>query len=423
MGKPLTFPDSIEVPARVLEIIQQLEDAGYEAWCVGGAVRDALLENPHADFDVATSATPETVQSLFRHTVPVGIKFGTVGVLDPDRVLHEVTTFRRDVSTDGRHAEVEFGVSLEEDLARRDFTINAIAYHPLRREWRDPHAGRQDIDRHIVRAVGEPTQRFREDYLRILRALRFAARFGFQVDASTWRAARAEVAGLRGLSAERVRDEWYKGLRTARSINRLVREWVQVGAAGIWIPELITPSRGGEVEAGRWRRLVDGGAVEIASDTGEIDRGAVRDPVVLTVLLCLDPVAVLRRFRASNSEIYRATAMMAGPLEPAGGDEVSVRRWMAAVGEAADDLAQLWTLRQGTPWPWDSVMRRIQERGDPLTRADLAVTGTDLTEAGIAPGPTLGECLETLLIAVVEDPSRNTREQLLSLAREAVRLP
>ncbi|HSM15452.1 MAG TPA: CCA tRNA nucleotidyltransferase, partial [Gemmatimonadales bacterium] len=290
MGEPLTFPDSIEVPARVLEIIQQLEDAGYEAWCVGGAVRDALLENPHADFDVATSATPDTVQSLFRHTVPVGIKFGTVGVLDPDRVLHEVTTFRRDVRTDGRHAEVEFGVSLEEDLARRDFTINAIAYHPLRREWRDPHAGRQDIDRHIVRAVGEPTQRFREDYLRILRALRFAARFGFQVDASTWRAARAEVAGLRGLSAERVRDEWYKGLRTARSINRLVREWVQVGAAGIWIPELITPSRGGEVEAGRWRRLVDGGAVEVASDTGEIDRGAVRDPVVLTVLLCLDPV-------------------------------------------------------------------------------------------------------------------------------------
>lgn len=416
----MTFPDSITVPTSVVEIVQRLEDAGYEAWCVGGAIRDALLDNPHTDFDIATSALPDTVTSLFRHTVPVGIKHGTVGVLDPDRVRHEVTTFRRDVRTDGRHAEVEFGATLEEDLARRDFTINAIAYHPLRQEWRDPHAGQEDLERHLIRAVGDAADRFREDYLRILRALRFAARFGFQIEAFTWRAARAEIASVRDLSAERVRDEWYKGLRTTKSITRFVKEWIRVGAAEIWLPELIPPPKGEVSETGRWRRLGGSDTVEVAPESTEIERGNVRDPVVLTVLLCLDPVAVFRRLKASNSEIQRATAMMAGPLQPDGADEVSVRRWMAAVGDGADDLAQVWILRHKAPWPWKALMQRVRDRGDPLTRADLAVTGNDLTEAGIAPGPTLGECLETLLAAVVEDPSRNTREELLALARESV---
>jgi tRNA nucleotidyltransferase (CCA-adding enzyme) len=413
----MTFPDSIEVPRSVVQIVQQLEDAGHEAWCVGGALRDALLGDAHSDFDIATSAHPDTVMSLFAHTVPVGIKYGTVGVLDPDRVLHEVTTFRRDVRTDGRHAEVEYGATLDEDLARRDFTINAIAYHPLRREWRDPHAGQEDLDRHLVRAVGDAGDRFREDRLRILRALRFAARFGFQIEAFTWRAARAEVAGIRELSAERVRDEWYKGLRSVKSISRFVKEWIRVGAADIWLPELIPPPKGEVSDTGRWRRVGGSDPVEVAPESSEIERGDVRDPVVLTVLLCLDPVAVFRRLKASNSEIQRATAMMAGPSEPGGADEISVRRWMASVGEAANDLAKVWSLRHKAPWPWEALMLGIRTRGDPLTRADLAVTGDDLTEAGIAPGPTLGECIETLLAAVIEDPSRNTREELLALAR------
>jgi tRNA nucleotidyltransferase (CCA-adding enzyme) len=196
------------LPDEVLEIARTLESAGYEAWCVGGALRDALLGHPHSDYDFATSATPAQVMTLFRHTAPVGEKYGTVGVLDRRRVLHEVTTFRRDVTTDGRHAVVAYGVSLDEDLARRDFTINAIAYHPLRREWHDPFGGRSDLDRRIVRAVGDPTQRFREDYLRILRCLRFAARCGFAIEPATWAAAVEAGPGLAQLSAERVRDEW-----------------------------------------------------------------------------------------------------------------------------------------------------------------------------------------------------------------------
>src|SRR5215217_3074679 len=176
----LTPPDAI------LELARTLERAGHETWCVGGAVRDALLGHAGLDWDLATAARPEEVRRLFRHTVPVGIQFGTIGVLDRDRRMHEVTTFRRDVQTDGRHAVVEFGATLEEDLARRDFTINAIAYSPTRDELRDPFGGREDLGRGLIRAVGDPFDRMREDRLRALRAIRFAGRFEFAVDTPTW---------------------------------------------------------------------------------------------------------------------------------------------------------------------------------------------------------------------------------------------
>ncbi len=148
--------EPILIPEEVLEIARALERAGFEAWCVGGALRDTLLGQVQSDFDIATSAKPSEVQRIFPRTVPIGIRFGTVGVLDRRRQLHEVTTFRRDVETDGRHAVVQYGVSLEDDLARRDFTINALAYHPLRAEWRDPFNGRDDIERRLIRAVGDP---------------------------------------------------------------------------------------------------------------------------------------------------------------------------------------------------------------------------------------------------------------------------
>src|SRR5512132_1390857 len=140
----------------VLEIARRLEAAGFAAWCVGGAIRDALLGGHPLDWDLATPATPEEVRQLFgrRRTIPVGIEFGTVSILDDAGVPHEITTFRHDVKTDGRHAVVEFGASLEEDLARRDFTINAIAYRPHTHELRDPFGGRADIERGRVRAVG-----------------------------------------------------------------------------------------------------------------------------------------------------------------------------------------------------------------------------------------------------------------------------
>lgn len=391
---------SPEVPAAVVEIARVLEAAGHEAWCVGGALRDAILARPHADFDLATSAVPDEVQKLFRRTVPVGVRFGTVGVLDAAGALHEVTTFRRDVDTDGRHAEVSYGVSLEEDLARRDFTVNALAFHPLRGEWRDPFGGAADLARGVIRAVGEPAARFREDFLRVLRALRFAARLDFEIDPATWEAALEAAPGLTRLSAERVRDEWERGLETARSLERFVRLWHEVGAAAVLLPELL-PFHAPAAQA-----------------VFHNDRGPGRDSILLTALLCDSPAVVLQRLRASNAEIARAGAIARGPAAPSSAEPVAVRRWMAAVGPAADDLLEAWQLKSGTAAPWAGAVSGIRERGEPLSRTDLAVTGNDLVAAGMAPGPALGQLIDRLVELVLDDPSLNRRETLLARARE-----
>ena len=404
----MSLPPTITIPEDVLEIARTLEGAGFEAWCVGGALRDTLLNEPNSDFDVATSATPEQVKGLFKHTVPVGEQFGTIAVRTHRR-FHEVTTFRKDVSTDGRRAVVAFGVSLEEDLARRDFTINALAYHPLRGEWRDPFQGEADLQRQLVRAVGEPEVRFREDYLRILRALRFAARFAFAIEPATWSAAMATADGLAGLSAERVRDEWFKSLRTARSVAVLVQLWWDSGAAAAWLPELLNPA---DRTASK-----DRAAALLARLEARRAAPLSRDPVLLTALLCRDPVAVLARLKASRAEIARAAAIITGPAEPEGTNPVSVRRWLAAVGDAADDLSTTWQLRHGIAPDWAPVVRGIRERREPLSRKELAISGDDLIAAGMAPSPALGAILDQLVGQVVDDPSLNTRETLLARAR------
>ncbi|MEP7327124.1 MAG: CCA tRNA nucleotidyltransferase [Gemmatimonadota bacterium] len=398
----MELPDSLNVPPETVQIVSRLEEAGFEAWCVGGALRDALLNAPEADFDIATSATPEQVQQIFRRTVPVGIQFGTVGVLDEKRRLHEVTTFRRDVTTDGRRAVVAYGVSIEEDLARRDFTINALAYHPLRQEWRDPFDGRIDLARRKIKAVGEPLLRFQEDYLRILRCARFAGLLEFTVVQSTWEAAVAAAPGLRMLSAERVRDEWFKSLNSTRSLDRLCGLWSRIGAAPIWIPELLTTEE---------REKID-----ILHNPRE--RDVPRDPVLLTALLCHHPVAVLTRLKASNAEIARAEALEQSPATPASADPVDVRRWLAQVGDSWRDLAELWRLRRGN-WPlWASTGEVILQRGEPVKIRDLAITGEDLIAAGFEQGPRLGRILQQLLTQVIEDPGLNTPETLLRMAKE-----
>ena len=285
------LPARLEIPAAVLAIATTLQEAGHDTWCVGGAVRDALSGAPQSDFDLATAATPDQVQALFKRTVPVGIEFGTVGVFGDDKVLHEVTTFRHDVTTDGRRAVVKWGASIDEDLARRDFTFNAIAYHPLRHEWRDPFGGATDLlEKKEVRAVGKAEERFREDFLRILRGVRFAARFQFCVEAGTWQAMTAEAPGMAGLSAERVRDEWFKTLRTARSLVWATKLWRPLIAKTGWMPELG------------------------ADDPPEPPVGVHRDPVLITVMLAgAGAVPLLTRLRCSNADIARAAGAVQGP--------------------------------------------------------------------------------------------------------------
>ena len=234
--------ERLQPPATVLEIARTLIRAGYESWFVGGAVRDALLGHPNLDWDLATAATPQQVQRLFRRTVPVGIEFGTVGVLDEAGVMHEVTTFRRDVQTDGRHAVVEFGANLDEDLARRDFTINAIAYGPDSRELYDPFHGRSDLEHRLVRAVGIAADRMREDRLRALRAIRFSARFRFVIEPGTWRAIVDSAPHLGRLSMERVQQEIEKTMTQVDLPGGAFRIWRDSGAFEALVPSLATLS-------------------------------------------------------------------------------------------------------------------------------------------------------------------------------------
>ncbi|XWV16357.1 MAG: CCA tRNA nucleotidyltransferase [Gemmatimonas sp.] len=201
-------------------------------------MRDALLGLAHLDWDLATSATPQQVRRLFKRTVPVGIEFGTIGVLDRDGRMHEVTTFRHDVQTDGRHAIVQFGASLDEDLARRDFTINAIAYDPIAKVLRDPFEGRGDLSRRLVRAVGTADERMREDRLRALRAIRFAARFDFEIAPETWAAIVDSAPHLTRLSPERVKQELDKTMEQVLRPSVALTRWRESGAFTALIPVL-----------------------------------------------------------------------------------------------------------------------------------------------------------------------------------------
>ena len=390
---PVTFPDRLQVPPEVLRIAGRLEQAGYETWCVGGAIRDALLRLENQDFDLTTAAPPDEVRRLFKRTVPVGVEHGTVAVLDKDGRPHEVTTFRKDIVTDGRHAVVQFGVSLMDDLARRDFTINAIAYHPTRHEWRDPFAGAADLEHKLIRAVGDPNWRFQEDYLRILRALRFSARFEFRIHRTTLEAAKANVSGLAQLSAERVRDEWFKGIKTAKRVSKLLALWLDVGAARIWLPEIRSP----------------GGSSSTAAAVDALPR----DPVLVTAYLASDPASLLTRLRCSNREIERGRAIARWREQfPDPTHLPAVRRWLSDVGEIAADLLLLPPARARAPLR--KVVEAIRAAEDPLTLADLAVSGDDLIAAGVRPGPDVGETLARLLGEVLEDPQRNTKAYLLS---------
>ena len=211
-------------PKAVGWIARTLEDAGFETWAVGGAVRDALLGVESVDWDLATRARPEQVRSLFPRTVPVGVEHGTIGVLARDGTMYDVTTFRRDVETHGRHATVEFADRLDDDLSRRDFTINSVAWHPLRDELYDPFGGVEDLERGVLRTVGSPADRLAEDYLRVLRALRFAGRFELTVDPTTWDALCAATSQLGVLSPERVREDGAPRSCCAE-LYRVPRDW------------------------------------------------------------------------------------------------------------------------------------------------------------------------------------------------------
>jgi tRNA nucleotidyltransferase (CCA-adding enzyme) len=416
----------------VLDIARRLEAAGFEAWCVGGAIRDALLGGHPLDWDLATSARPEEVREIFgrRRTIPVGIEFGTVCVLDDANVAHEITTFRRDVKTDGRHAEVEFGASLDDDLARRDFTINAIAYRPLTEELRDPFDGRGDIARRLVRAVGDAEQRMREDRLRALRAIRFASRFQFEIERATLEAIRSSAPHLTRLSAERVQQELVKTMEQVVRPSAALRLWRDTGALAVLIPALADLDDVALATLDQLPRATVGGRAlpqrtsnRLAALFLDVPSAAVR-PALGALRISKHETnwvaGIVERWASLGAEITDTLAAR----EPT--DE-AVRRWLAQLGRLQAGgflrvaLARWRAMRaSGASAPNERAVCALHRRmrrslyRDALELADLQVGGDDLRRAGVAPGPIYAKILHALLELVLADPARNTPEALLA---------
>jgi tRNA nucleotidyltransferase/poly(A) polymerase len=434
-------------PAAVAAIARRLEEHGFEAWAVGGAVRDGLIGKGGGDWDIATNATPPQIRSTFRRTVPIGIEHGTVGVLASDSVMYEVTTFRRDLETDGRHAVVQFAETLDDDLARRDFTINAVAWNPITGELRDPYDGAGDLRRGILRTVGDAAQRFAEDYLRVLRALRFAGHFGLRIEDETRDALGHAVQHLDILSPERVREELAKVLSKTRNAADTLALYASTGVLAKLLPEL-EETRGIEIRDG-----VDAWTLAIRS-VDAVTPARLRLRLAALLHTTGYPAAktkdlrggfrytgheqmgariaedILRRLRSSNAEIERVTRIVArqSDLFPPDAPDAGIRRWLAAVGpDLVNDLFRLRIARQRA-LPVERAERDIDERwraarriigSNPVITLDrLAIDGNDLREAGLEPGPRFGAILHDLLERVIEDPSLNTRDGLLAIVRD-----
>ncbi len=440
-------------PSAVLVIARRLAERGFEAWAVGGVVRDALAGIRGADWDLATNARPPDVRRIFRRTVPVGIEHGTVGVLADDGILYEVTTFRRDVETFGRHAVVEFADDIDTDLSRRDFTFNAIAWNPLTDVLHDPYGGLADLEAGRLRTVGEPADRFAEDWLRVLRALRFAGHFGMRIDTTTWDALCTATPNLPSLSAERVREELAKVLARTRPASRALELYRTSGALAVLLPELAAVAElpvEGE-EGGAWARTlaaVDGTppgrtllrfallfhALGMPSARSRDLRGGWRY-TGHAVAGGRKAREVMRRLRASNADTDRVATLVALQDEwfPPDAPDAGVRRWLARVRPAfVNDLFRMRTaLWRAAPVPGgdrdirDRIRhaRRVLAARPVLALSGLAIGGAELLALGLEPGPRFREILHALLARVIEEPALNERDALLRLARSEIPPP
>ncbi len=388
------------VPAPVRDVCRTLAADGHQAVTVGGAVRDAMLGRTPGDWDVATSAAPDRVVALFRRTIPTGIQHGTVTVMagrGAERIAVEVTTFRGEgaYSDARRPDEVVFGVPLDEDLARRDFVINAIAWDPITRQLHDPFGGRADLAARVLRAVGDAAARFGEDGLRIVRAIRFVAVLDFALDPATEAAIAGALPSLARVSRERVRVELMK-LLAAPAAGRALEIGARTGILGQVLPELVA----------------------VAPAIARVE-AAPAEAVVRTAALLLDlsPDAVdgaLRRLTYSNADRERAVALVrAVPSLPAAPSDAELRRLLARTGTAlAGDVGAL------RP---DLAERLAVAARAPVTTGDLALKGPDVMRIlGVPPGPAVGQAIRALLERVLDDPSLNTADALERLLRDHI---
>lgn len=436
----------LRIPEKAEIILHTLEKAGYEAYVVGGCVRDSILGRSPDDWDITTSAKPEEVKALFRRTVDTGLIHGTVTVM-LDKEGFEVTTYRVDGEyEDGRHPkEVSFTASLEEDLKRRDFTMNAMAYNP-KRGLVDLFGGVQDMENRIVRCVGNPMERFTEDALRILRAVRFSAQLGFSIEEETLKAISALAPNLKYVSAERIQVELLKLLVSPHP--DYLRTAYEAGITKEILPEFDrcmeteqnTPHHCytvGEhtlqsllnIRADKVLRLTMllhdfGKPVVKRTDENGRDHFKTHGPEGEKMA-----VSILRRLKMDNDTIRKVRSLIKWHDYRPEGEAISVRKAVNCIGEElfplylevqrADILAQSTYRREeklARLSAVESLYEEILEKGQCISLKTMALTGRDLIDAGYAPGKELGEILGRLLAHVLENPEDNKKEILLKLA-------
>ena len=397
----------IKVPEEVRAIMDTLTLAGYEAYCVGGCVRDSLLGRAPEDWDITTSALPEQVKSLFSNTVDTGIQHGTVMIVIKG-VGYEVTTYRIDGKyLDGRHPEqVTFTRSLEEDLKRRDFTINAFAYND-ESGIVDLFGGMDDLENQIVRAVGDPDARFTEDALRIMRAIRFAAQLDFTVEEKTYAAIRRHADNLANVSMERIRVELEKTLMS-QSCGR-VNEFFQLGMGEYIVPGYADKCASFDEE--------------VAACLPKEREGDARRYLLLAILLknLSDEEAkdALRAMKYDNKTKAAVAGILRYKDQILPTDRIRIKQALNQMGKEIFFLTL--DLQEAITRSSLAMVRNMAEeilaKGEPYAISHLAVNGNDLIQAGIPEGTQLKGKLEALRNLVILDPDRNTKEQLMEALR------
>lgn len=425
--------DPEAIPGDARAICAALGAAGHGAWVVGGCVRDHLLGRAVSDWDVCTSARPEEVVRLFPRSIPTGMAHGTVTVVRGG-AHYEVTTLRGEGTySDGRRPDtVHFLDDVRDDLARRDFTVNAIAYDPLQHRLVDPFGGRDDLRAGLLRAVGDALQRFREDGLRVLRGARFVASLGFTLESDTEAAITGALDVFQRVSAERVRDEWMKTLKAPRPSGAF-RVMHRRGILGLVAPALdalaAQPShRAPALDAlSHALNMIDAVDADPTLRVAALWALADDDPRRLSGAVS----AWLKQWRFSNGEherVVRAVRHWQAVEGLHDRDDAALRRWMRDTTEAGvDDALALAAAccdaggEAARRAAIDSVARRVaaqRQAGVALTPRALAVDGAALMGAlGLPPGKALGSLMAALLEAVLDEPARNTPEALLALAR------
>jgi poly(A) polymerase/tRNA nucleotidyltransferase (CCA-adding enzyme) len=441
----------IRVPRVVSDFGRRFQEAGYQSFLVGGAVRNLILKQKPADFDITTDAKPDEVYEVFKRVIPTGIKHGTVTVIYKG-VHFEVTTFRSEgaYSDSRRPDSVAFVSSIENDLERRDFTINAIAVDAVSGLVTDPHGGRLDLKRGVIRAIGNPDDRFAEDGLRLIRACRFASQLGFEVDPATLAGMKRCRSNIRNVSAERIREENDKILRSdVPSAGYKVME--RSGLLAEVFPEL-DACRGvyqkGDHEFDVLDHLLyscdgapkDSLEVRLAALFHDIGKPQARrqeaeDEVIFHghEKLSADIAQnILRRLKYPKAVERTVTHLVAQHMfsYDQNWTDSAVRRFVKRVG--TEHIDQLFSLRIADGYgvrrspPSGVSIKELGRRIDQVLSAehaldikDLAVGGQELAEkAAIPKGPEMGIVLNFLLETVLDDPTQNNPETLLELARQ-----